>query len=78
MQQLPKELQQLKRDNQVLASDLRGSVEALKQEKSVLLAQLAKVTEAEKGHGFVFFYALLSYDNDLLSCYVDITQVAFS
>ena len=39
--------QQLKRDNPVLASDLRGSVEALKQENIVLRAQLAKVEDAE-------------------------------
>ncbi len=44
-QQLKEELQQLKRDNQALASDLRGSLEALKQENSVLHVQLAKLKE---------------------------------
>ncbi|KAF0039076.1 hypothetical protein F2P81_009560 [Scophthalmus maximus] len=39
VQQLQEELQQLKRDNQALASDLKGSVEALKQENNVLYAQ---------------------------------------
>ena len=45
VQQLHEELQQLKKDNQALASDLRGSIEALKQENSVLYAQLAKMKE---------------------------------
>ena len=36
VQQHHDELQQLKRDNQALVSGLRGSVEALKQENSVL------------------------------------------
>ena len=36
-------------------------------------------TEAENGHGFLFFfYALLSRDNDLLSRYLDITKIVFS
>ena len=35
-------------------------------------------TEAKKGHGFSFFYALLSRDNDLLSGYLDITAFVFS
>ena len=39
LQQLKEELQQLKRDNQAFASDLRGSLEAFKQENSVLHAQ---------------------------------------
>ena len=38
-------VQQLKRDNQVLESDLRGSVVALKQENNMLRIQLAKVKE---------------------------------
>ena len=45
VQQLHEDLQQLKRNNQALASDLRGSVVALKQDNSVLCAQLAKVKE---------------------------------
>ena len=45
LQQLKEELQQLKRDNQALAYDLRGSLKALKQVNSVLCAQLAKVKE---------------------------------
>nr|CBN80953.1 Calcium-dependent secretion activator 1 [Dicentrarchus labrax] len=38
VQQLQEELQQLKRDNQASTSELRGSVEALKQENSALRA----------------------------------------
>ncbi|KAI4814531.1 hypothetical protein KUCAC02_003722 [Chaenocephalus aceratus] len=45
LQQLKEDLQQLKSHNEALASDLRGSVEALKQENSVLRVQLAKVRE---------------------------------
>ena len=49
VQQPHEGLQQFKRDNQALASDLRRSVEALKQESSVFHAHLAKVMEdAEK------------------------------
>ena len=45
VQQLYEELQQLKEDNQALASYLRGSIEARKQENSVIRAQLSKVKE---------------------------------
>ena len=51
VQQLHEELQQLKRDSQVLESDLRASVEALKQENSVLCAQLAKSDPLEVKEG---------------------------
>ena len=36
-----------------------------------------KTTEAEKGRGFFFFYALLSRDNDLLSGQLYITKFVF-
>ncbi|XP_010779321.1 circulating cathodic antigen-like [Notothenia coriiceps] len=45
LQQLKQDLKQLKSNNEALASDLRGSEEALKQENSVLRVQLAKVRE---------------------------------
>ena len=45
VQLLHEELPQLKKGNQVLESDLRGSVEALKQENNVPRIQLAKVKE---------------------------------
>ena len=45
VQQLHEELQQFRKDNQALASDLRGSIEVPQQENSVLHARLAKVEE---------------------------------
>jgi len=45
VQQIQEELQQLKRDNQSLESGLRGSIEALKQENSILHTQMAKIKE---------------------------------
>ncbi|KAF0039074.1 hypothetical protein F2P81_009558 [Scophthalmus maximus] len=45
VQQLQEELLQLKRDNQTLAFEPKGSVEALKQENNLLYAKLAKVKE---------------------------------
>ena len=43
----------------------------------VIMQNKEKATEAEKGRGFFFSYALLSRDNDLLSGHLYITKVVF-
>ena len=45
----------------------------------MLTLYLMIIMEAENSHGFFFFFiTLLSRDNDLLSHYLDITNIVFS